>query len=317
MEVIRINQELLNELIHYSIHSPSLMSNNDIEIDSNNLIVEGEKALKKERLIAVRSDIGCNHVPEHSHDYVEIIFMCQGNKVNIVNGESVLLSRGEILLLSQNCRHENLSSGSEDVSVNFIVLPHFFEHVLEMLGEEETLLHRFIIQCLRNKGGKSSYLHFKVADVLPIGNLVETLIWNLIHEEQNQRKINETTMGLLFLQLLNHIDELDYSKDSSGVIFNVMKYIDAHFADGSLSELADSLFYDFNTLSKLIKKSTGKTYTQLVQEKRLSQACILLNTTRLGVAEISRLVGYENVSYFHRLFYKVYGISPKQYRKGI
>lgn len=317
MEVIQINQELLNELINYSLHSPSLMANDNLKNDDNNFVVEGKKALTNEHLIAVRADIGCNHVPEHSHDYVEIIFMCQGSKVNIVNGESVLLSQGEILLLSQNCRHENLPSGSEDVSVNFIVLPHFFEHALKMLGEEETLLHSFIIQCLRNDDGKSSYLHFKVADILPITNLIETLIWNLINEEQNQRKINETTMGLLFLQLLNHIDELDYNKDSSGVIFHVLKYIDAHFADGSLTDLADSLFYDFNTLSKQIKKLTGKTYTQLVQEKRLNQACILLNSTHLGVAEISGLVGYENVSYFHRLFYRTYGISPKNFRKGI
>lgn len=310
-----INGNLLDALIEKTKNSPSLMLESRLNSYGGSVVIEGEIALEKERLIAVRPDLGTNHVPEHSHDYVEIVYMYQGSKTNKVNGETVVLNQGEMLFLSQNCRHENMPSGKNDISINFIVLPHFFERSLEMLGEEETMLHRFIVQCLKGESGKASYLHFKVSDVLPVKCLVETLIWNLVNDEPNQRKIYETTMGLLLLQLLNHTENLDYSNEGSGVIIHVLQYIEAHFADGSLSELADSLFYDFNALSKQIKRVTGKTYTELVQEKRLSQACVLLNTTNLGVAEISRLVGYENISYFHRLFFKTYGISPKKYRK--
>lgn len=310
-----MNDSLLDALIQKTLGSPALIAGQDLKNNGKTMIVEGKKILKKERLITVKPDMGCNYVPVHSHDYVEIVYMYKGNKTNIVNGETVYLQQGEILFLSQNCLHENMPSELDDISVNFIVLPHFFDRALEMLGEEETFLHRFIVQCLRGDSGKPDYLHFKVSDVLPVKNLVETLIWNLINDIPNEGKINETTMGLLFLQLVNHIDNLSYADEIKGVVFHVLKYIEAHFADGSLSELADSLFYDFNALSKQIKKLTGKTYTELVQEKRLNQACLLLSTTNLGVAEISRLVGYENISYFHRLFNKTYGLSPKKYRK--
>ena len=94
----------------------------------------------------------------------------------------------------------------------------------------------------------------------------------------------------------------------------MLKYIEAHFAGGSLTELSQMLFYDFNALSKQIKKLTGKTYTELVQEKRMSHACFLLESTNLGISEISQLVGYENISYFHRVFRKFYSMSPKKYR---
>jgi YesN/AraC family two-component response regulator len=94
----------------------------------------------------------------------------------------------------------------------------------------------------------------------------------------------------------------------------VLKYIEAHFANGSLTELSQMLFYDFNALSKQIKKLTGKTYTELVQEKRMSHACFLFESSNLGVSEISQLTGYENISYFHRVFRKFYGMSPKKYR---
>lgn len=83
---------------------------------------------------------------------------------------------------------------------------------------------------------------------------------------------------------------------------------------GSLSELAQMLHYDLSWLSREIKRKTGKTFTRLVQEKRLAQAAFLLKNTAWNVAEISVAVGYENVSYFHRIFFDAYGKSPKHYR---
>lgn len=307
-----MREDLIERLVKYTYDNPSLLlegKNRDERI-----IVEGGRLMKKEKLIAVRADTNTSHFPEHSHDYVEVVYVYRGSKTNIINGEKVVLRKGDILFLSQNCRQENLPSTDEDIAVNFIVLPHFFERALEMLGSEETLLHSFIIQCLRGDNGKSSYLHFKASEVQPVQNLIENLIWNLLEDRPEQRNINETTMGLLLLHLLDNIDDLDYSGDGNSLVFQVLKYIEAHFADGSLTELSQILFYDFNTLSKQIKKFTGKTYTDLMQEKRISQACFLLKSTDMGVAEISQLVGYENISYFHRIFRKIQGMSPKKYR---
>ena len=64
----------------------------------------------------------------------------------------------------------------------------------------------------------------------------------------------------------------------------------------------------------LLRRLTGKNYTELVQNKRLTQAAYLLETTGLSVADIGERVGYENMSYFHRIFKERYGISPKKYR---
>ena len=79
-------------------------------------------------------------------------------------------------------------------------------------------------------------------------------------------------------------------------------------------EAAKLLHYDFYWLSHEIKNQTGKTYTELLQDKRLSQAAYLLKNTKIGVDDISKAVGYENKSYFHRIFAKQFEMSPKKYR---
>ena len=118
----------------------------------------------------------------------------------------------------------------------------------------------------------------------------------------------------MFLQLLNHTDLLDFKRPADTLLAQVLKYIEENYLDGSLEELAKILHYDFYNLSREIKRISGKTYTELLQEKRLSQAMFLLKTTDMNVADISVSVGYDNVSYFHRIFNKHTGLSPRSFR---
>ena len=67
----------------------------------------------------------------------------------------------------------------------------------------------------------------------------------------------------------------------------------------------------------MIKKKTGKTYTELLQKKRIQQATYYLKNTDMSVADIGNAVGYDNLSYFHKIFQKQMGLSPKKYRQQV
>ena len=95
----------------------------------------------------------------------------------------------------------------------------------------------------------------------------------------------------------------------------VLSLIEDHYKDGELSDLCDELDTDLYTISRIIKRRTGRNYTDLLQEKRLKYAAYLLSTTELPVTDISADVGYNNFSYFYKIFKKEYGITPKEYRK--
>lgn len=282
-------------------------------MDGGRDIISGKKLLQPTKLITVRPHTRFVHFPEHTHDYVEIVYMCRGTTTHIVNGTKIELMTGELLLLGQNALQEILPAGEDDVAVNFIIRPEFFSATLSYLGDEETPLRRFIVDCLCGES-ETGYLHFKVADILPVQNLVENLLWTLISDTPNKRGINQATMGLLFMQLLNHTDRLTVNDPQQELILQVLRYVEEHYRDGSLTEIAEVLHYDTAWLSREIKRRTGKNYTDLVQDKRLSQALWLLKNTDKKVDEIAVAVGYENISYFHRLFTARYGQSPKKLR---
>ncbi len=314
-----ISREILERLSPITDEERDILNgridvNKSIYTNSGGDVIRAGKLLSDGKIISVRTHTRFICFPKHTHDYIEAVYMCSGQTTHIINGRAIVLHEGELLLLGQNASQEILPAGENDIAINFIIQPSFFDKTLEMIGTEDTPIKRFLLSSLLENENRS-YLHFKVADILPVQNLIENLIWTLLNNMSNKRNVNQITMGLLFMQLLNHTDKLAYESREDGAMLEVLRYIEDNYRDGSLGDAARSLHYDFYWLSHEIKNRTGKTYTEHLQEKRLSQSAFLLKNTRLSVSEIALAVGYENKSYFHRIFSEKFGITPSKYRK--
>ena len=319
--ILSMTDELLVELKKITPEEESILTGRaeikkDIYMSEGRDRVEAKRLLDAGKLIQVRTNTRFVHFPRHTHNYIEVIYMCSGTTHHVIDGNDVFLQEGEVLILNQKAEQEIYPAGENDVAVNFIILPEFFDYSLKMMGEENNLLRDFVIDCLKGENDAADYIHFKVADILPVQNLLENLIWSIWHKQSNKRSINQITMGLLFLQLMNHTDRMETGSGSpqQRMMFHVLGYVEEHYRDGELSELAGLLHYDLYWLSKEIKRITGKNYTELVQEKRLNQAVYLLEHTTMTVMDIGMSVGYDNISYFHRIFRKRYGMTPRRYR---
>ena len=282
-------------------------------MDGSRDVISGDKLLPPGKTITIRPHTRFVAFPEHTHDYVEMVYMCAGQTTHRVNRQELVLHTGELLMLGQNAHQSIEPAGEGDIAVNFIVRPAFFSGTLPFLGEEETPLRRFVISCLTDET-EAGYLLFRVSDVPPIQNLIENLLYTLLEDTPNKRGILQMTMGLLFAQLLNHTETLQFETQEQNAVFSVLRYVEEQYRDGSLTEIAGRLHYELPSLSRLIRQKTGRNYTELVQEKRMSQAAWLLCNTNKNVDEIALSVGYENLSYFHRLFAARFGQSPKKYR---
>ena len=292
--------------------------NKTIYTKRKELVVDSQHFLQKGKLIQVRTHTRFVHFPKHRHNYVEVIYMCKGKTTHIIDGNEVVLGEGDLLFLNQNATQEILPAGKDDIAINFIIQPQFFDRTFEMIGADDNLLRDFLVGSLCEDSRRTSYLYFHVADVLPIQNLIENMIWSLLNNQMNKRSCNQLTMGLLFLHLLNHIEKMETGGKAYHQEFEaqVLNYVETKYKDGSLAELAELMGYSVYWLSHEIKKRTGKTYKELVQTKRMNQAAYMLTNSRISVAEIIRMVGYDNTSYFHRRFKERYGISPKEFREN-
>lgn len=318
-----MNTELVKQLSVITEEEQKILDgqkniNKTIYTKKKELVIDSEHFLQKGKLIQVRTHTRFVHFPKHRHNYVEMIYMCKGSTTHIVDGNKVVLEAGDLLLLNQNATQEILPAGEDDIAINFIILPQFFDKAFEMIGAEDNLLRDFLVGSLCEDSRRTSYLYFHVADVLPIQNLIENMIWSLLNNQWNKRSSNQLTMGLLILHLINHIEKMETGGKTYHQEFEVtvLNYVETQYKDGSLSELAEVMGYNIYWLSREIKKRTGKTYKELVQTKRMNQAAYMLTNSRVSVAEIIRMVGYDNSSYFHRKFKERFGMSPKEFREN-
>lgn len=283
--------------------------------DLGQFVIDKDKMIDADRLIQIRTHTRFLPFPKHQHNFVEMVYQAAGETRHVVNGDPVTLRQGEILIMNQTATQSIDAAGENDIAVNFIILPPFFDRTLQMLGNSSHPLRDFLVSCLSSGESAVSYLHFPVAGILPIENLMENLIASLL-ENADRTPTDEATMGLLFLHLLEHTDKVLTGKSSydQALVLNVLQYVDTHYQSGSLSDFANAHHCELSALSRTIKKYTGFTYQEILQQKRMAVSCELLLDTTLPVADIATAVGYENISFFHRLFRRYYGMTPRRFR---
>ncbi len=86
-------------------------------------------------------------------------------------------------------------------------------------------------------------------------------------------------------------------------------------ANISLSNLAEDANLSIQQYSLIFKKITGYSPIHYFQLLKIQKACFMLDTTLLNISEVAQLVGYEDPLYFSRIFKKINGKSPREYRK--
>lgn len=278
--------------------------------------IDKERLLQRGRLITVRPHSRFVDFPKHKHNYVEIMYVVKGCITHYIDGKELTLRKGDVLLLNQHVVHAIKRADYEDIGINFIALPEFFEVPLSMLNEKNVLAE-FLIGVLRQKNPVAHYLLFRLKQNSQVENLMENMIESMLHENANEDIMNQYSMGLVFLYLLNHLENLSCNSSmdyKEAVIQAVLEYINSDCKDANLTKIAQDTHQSIAVLSKLIKTKTGYTFQQLLQRKRFQTAVHLLLDTNLSIEDIALDVGYENQSYFFRQFKSRYGMTPRKYR---
>lgn len=308
----------------------------DLYTSDPDFIVDSRKFLEKGRWIDVRVNTRFVYFPPHSHNYIEMVFVLSGHLTTTIDyARTLVLSEGDILLMNQKTVHDIRPCGEEDLAVNFMILPEFFRRSIVRL-DEKNLMRDFLISTLMQAEGMKKpapaaadegkrkaadqaagdFLLFHAKGIIPVENLVENLLWNILISQKGMSTISQTTMELLFMNLSALSSDVRAEGDGSwkDTVMTVLEYIDTHYTDGTLEDAAKMTGYTTYSLSRLLKSRAGSNFKQLLQDRRLQQAAYYLENTTLPISRIIEKIGYENSSYFYRVYKDYYGISPREYR---
>ncbi len=97
-----------------------------------------------------------------------------------------------------------------------------------------------------------------------------------------------------------------------------MAYIDANFFEElSLASLSERFGVESSYYSRIFRQETGKNLMLYIAEKRVCKAKEYMQDATINLAEVAFMVGYDDYTYFNRVFRKMTGISPRDYRNSV
>ena len=113
----------------------------------------------------------------------------------------------------------------------------------------------------------------------------------------------------------DHPDRLD--KRRSTRMDRVLEYIHENATDPtlSLSQVASAFYMNASYLGQRFHQQNGVKFTDYLNLYRIVKACDLLLSTQYLTYEISEMVGFGNINYFHRVFKKITGVGTDEFRK--
>lgn len=97
----------------------------------------------------------------------------------------------------------------------------------------------------------------------------------------------------------------------------IREYIEKNYGDSgmNLKKCGEELFLSPNYISSILKKATGKTFVEYLNEVRIARAKELLREPESKVYEVSAMVGFTHPTYFSSVFKKATGLSPREYKE--
>jgi len=152
----------------------------DIYTSQENFVIESEKFLSNNKMIMIRKHTRFVDFPKHKHNYIEINYVYNGQLKQKVGNDHITLKKGELLFLNQHIEHEIEACGKDDIIINFIIQPQFFEFIFSFLTSEN-MMTEFLISSLYDNTHNGQYLYFAVSRVSSIQELLKRIMIEIMN----------------------------------------------------------------------------------------------------------------------------------------
>jgi AraC-like DNA-binding protein len=211
---------------------------------------------------------------------------------------------------------------------SIIIIPPFFKHLTVNLGSRyrfnvsfssdnisKKTIYNQLLQCFSSN--KIYEFEYNEKITFFIKNIANHLYNNTIY---SNLQIN-SLLTLLFIDLLEifHINAKTKTQiNNQNYVYQIEYFINNFYKeDIDLSFLAKKLYLSTKQVSRIIKSNYNNSLNNLINEKKLSIALLLLQNTDETVSKIANEVNFQNESYFFVQFKKKYGVTPLQFRKTV
>lgn len=243
----------------------------------------------------------------HYHSKYELYYLYEGERIYFIHDKTYHIRKGTLVLIPPNVIHATMN-----------VKDYIYDRFLLTFSKRDI---DKVISCFSNVNffevfeKKIHVINFPPKEQLVIEAILESM--NEIQDEEKRRFL---LSHLLFIANNNKGIKPKTTKadltSTQKTITDMMSYMNNNFSNNiTLKDVSEKFFLDSCYISKTFKRVVGISFVDYINNVRIIEAKKLLATSDLSIISIATSVGFKSNTHFGRVFKKINGISPLQYRK--
>ena len=255
-----------------------------------------------------------NEVPLHWHNEMEIIYIKKGRGNVTLDFDNHYVEYGDIIIVLPGQMHGISRLGDYTMEYENII----FAPEMLMSVTQDTLSEEFFTPFM---SGKITFNHIISKDNPNYNNISGWLNRADKIGENFPRGYKLAIKGVLYeffyeLYQVCSLEAPDKSNKNIDRIKDIVKYIETNYDKPiSIAEIAGVTGFSESHFMKFFKTIMGTSFVDYLNDYRLSMASRMLVSSDDNIIDIAAHCGYDNLSYFNRIFKKKYGITPSAYRR--
>lgn len=251
----------------------------------------------------------------HWHNEMELVVIKKGTGLVSVNLHKKTVSSGDIVCVLPGQLHSIEQKEQEYMEYENILL----QPSMLVSREQDLCASRYILPLI---SGKLSLEPFITPELVwypeAIYCIHEIDQLSALRPEGYQLAVKGWLFQFLFILITNQKSRDSVSKIAANSLQKlkiILRYVETHYSESiTIDQMAALTYYSKSHFMKFFKQHMGMGFTEYLNIYRLTMACGLLDSTEDTILDIAAQVGFDNPSYFNRLFKRKYQMTPKDYR---
>lgn len=257
-------------------------------------------------------------VPLHWHSEVEIIVIKKGCGFVTVDLKKQKVTIGDIIFICPGQLHSIEQDGSNFMEYENIL----FKKELLISSEYDLCAKHFILPLIN---GKIPFATF-FTSVLPYYNDIKNCIKEIdilcCEKKEGYQLLLKSILFRLIFIIISHKENIEITNNIQTKSLEKLKYILKYVEENynkhiTIEEISKLTFYSKSHFMKFFKSHIGTGFIDYLNNYRLMMAEQMIKTSDLSITEIAQINGFDNISYFNRIFKKKYNKSPSKLRKNV
>ncbi|MBB3111085.1 AraC-like DNA-binding protein [Paenibacillus phyllosphaerae] len=279
------------------------------------MIMTGHDLFEADMPIFVNRAYESFDLREHAHDFIEITYVSEGEGMHYIDGEAVPVQQGAIWYIPEGRSHvfrpRTTKKDRPLIVYNCLFKTAYLTELGASIPSFQAIAAQYAAQSLQFFEVKDTRGEFhalfrelfreysrRTEGFLAIITALLVRIVTGLHRQRGHQRVADGASPPSLLSLEESI-----------------AYIDRHYAtELRLPDIAAQASLSERQFSRLFRKQTGMSFTAYVQNARMEEACRLLAASRLSVSDVAAQIGYADMKYFHQLFKRKTGVTPRAYR---